>query len=193
MNATKSKNRVSPYYDSPDLKAKSSAPLVVLLEPDSVPVGPIAKLEAFSEAVFESLQLLRTHLRHPDPELSQKAACTILSMQQTLLRHGGRLTGTATHDRVMPIEPSDRMAEARYQDLPGYDKKTEKQTHRAWLAAIKHLRARMQREADQRGLGEYIDFFQAELVYVEQKARSREAAAALTDSPTPSVQPPHRE
>ena len=168
MNATHSKNRLAPYYDSPDLKGKPAAPPpVVLPELKPAPVGPIAKREAFAEAVAEAIQLLHTHLRHPDAELSQKAALAILNVQQTLLRHGGNMMGTVLPDHVNSLEPMDALNDARYGRGPTeeeFDAMSDEEVE-ARSRCIDAIRQRMQQEADLRGLGEFVSTGEAQYEY----------------------------
>jgi hypothetical protein len=110
-------HRTSAYFDSPDLKVKSAKtppPEPQLPEPQPVPVGPVAKLVALSEAYFEALQLLRTHLKHPDAKLASRAAMKIMDLQLATIRHKTNVLGTTLPDDVRPFEIPDELVSSQY-------------------------------------------------------------------------------
>jgi len=191
MNANRSKNRVTPYYDSPDLKSKSSAPPVVLPEPQPVPVGPIAKREAFSEAVAESIQLLRTLLRHPDSKIAMGAAQSLLNMQHTLLRHGGNMMGTVMPDHVNSLEPLEHLTNARYGEGPTeeeFDAMSEQELE-VRKQCLDTIQQQMQRQADMRGLGEFISTAQVQYEYDRCRIREQCRLQFPNGTPPPADQP----
>ena len=178
------------YYDSPEIKKKKQKPEsepVELSPPFPVPAGPSAKRELFSEAVFESIQLLRVQLRHPDSGLSQKAALTLLGLQETVLRHGGSLMGTRLPQHVEAVELSDHMSDARYGKGPNLEK-MDKATYRKRKAGVSRLQQKMQREAHERGLGEFVDWSQACFEYERLMNQKGEKA-----KPVASQVPPTKE
>jgi hypothetical protein len=158
MSATRSHTRTPAYYDSPDLKlkpAKTPPPEPKLPEPQPVPVGPITKLEALSEAYFEALQLLRTHLKHPDAKIAGRAAMKIMDLQLATLRHKTNVLGTTLPDDVRPTELSDEMISNRFGWGPDEEAMDPTDAKNRRDAIDEGVREK-QREADVRGLGEFV-------------------------------------
>jgi hypothetical protein len=120
-----------------------------------VPVGPVAKLEALSEAYFEALQLLRTHLKHPDAKLASRAAMKIMDLQLATIRHKATVLGTTLPDDVKPTELSDELLDNRYGWGPDEEAMDPADAQTRRDAINERIRER-QREADVRGLGEYV-------------------------------------
>jgi hypothetical protein len=146
-------SRLKPYYDSPELN--KNVPVAERPTPEPVPVGPIAKRECLSQGFFEAFQFLRSQIRHSDEKIATDAAKTIISLQQTHLRHGGQIMGTHMPDSVFPFEPPEAAEKLRYPD--GLDvKQMAKPLRIEWQNLLTSIRRDLQLQADQRGLGEFI-------------------------------------
>jgi hypothetical protein len=158
-----STSRIQSFYDSPDIAKKrvvsdgqnrpaSTHPRPI---PEPVPVGPIAKRECLSQGFFEAYQLLRSQLRHHDEKIASNAAHTIISLQQTQLRHGGQIMGTHMPDSVCPLPALEQVEEVRYETGPDVEAMPEP-VRIQWMNLLTALQRELQHQADNRGLGEFI-------------------------------------
>jgi hypothetical protein len=165
-------NRVSAYYTQP--AESRSNKYVQLPAPQPVPETPHARKQCAVDAFYAAIQLLQTHLHHPDPDVSGKAARALVNVQLTQLRHGGQLLGTKDGPQDLPFDPLDQN-EDTFRGNPTDVPQPTDAMRLEWKLAIAKIQKQLQAKADADGFGEQISWKQARAVHakLEKKGENR--------------------